>query len=110
MGGGYPGSQRAMSERHAIGMVLLSRGERAQRALEGLAGVLPGAEVTGPDPQDGTFEVRLDASGREDALTQVWNAVAAAGVDDHVAILEHPDLPEHWRRRSQPAGVAGAEG
>jgi hypothetical protein len=32
----------------------------------------------------------------------VWNAVAASGTDDHVVFLEHPDLPEHWRHRSQP--------
>jgi len=101
----YPGSQRAMSERHAIGMVLLTRGERADRAREALAGALLGAELTEPDPADRTFEVQLDADDQEDALKQVWDAVAAAGADDHVAILEHPDLPEHWRRRaSAPEG------
>jgi hypothetical protein len=26
--------------------------------------------------------------------------VAAAGVDDHIVFLEHPDLPEHWMTRS----------
>jgi len=94
-----------MSERHAIGMVLLTRGERADRAREALAGALPGAELTEPDPADRTFEVQLDADDQEDALKQVWDAVAAAGADDHVAILEHPDLPEHWRRRaSAPEG------
>ncbi len=96
-----------MSQRHAIGMVLLSRGERADRAREGLAGALPGAEVTEPDPTDGTFEVLLDADGQDDALTQVWNAVAAAGVDDHVAFAEHPDLPEHWRHRAQAPEAQG---
>ncbi len=36
----------------------------------------------------------------EDALTQVWNAIAAAGADDELAFAEHPDLPEHWRERA----------
>jgi hypothetical protein len=50
------------------------------------------------------FEIALDATDREDALRQVWNAVAASGTDDHILFLEHPDLPEHWRPRSgQPA-------
>ncbi len=96
-----------MSERQTIGMVLLGRGERADRAREELAGALPGAEVTEPDAADGTFEVHLDAEGQDDALTQVWNAVAAAGADDHVAFVEHPDLPEHWRHRAQAPGTAG---
>jgi hypothetical protein len=26
--------------------------------------------------------------------------VAASGTDDHIVFLEHPDLPEHWRRYS----------
>ena len=98
-----------MSERHEVGMVLLSRGQRAQRAREELAGVLPGAELSEPDPADGTFTVALDAGSQEDALQQVWDAVAAAGADDHVAFVEHPGLPEHWRRRAQPAGDAAPE-
>ena len=32
--------------------------------------------------------------------SEVWNAVALAGVDDHILFLEHPDLPEHWRSKS----------
>lgn len=68
-----------------------------------LAGVLPGADVGDAD-ELGVFEVRLEASDREDALTRVWDAVAASGTDDHVVFLEHPELPEHWRRfSSRPA-------
>ncbi len=96
-----------MSEHHRVGMVLLSRGERADRAREELAGALPGAEVTEPDPADGTFEVHVDAGDQDDALTQVWNAVAAAGADDHLAFLEHPGLPEHWRHRAQAPEAQG---
>ena len=29
------------------------------------------------------------------------HGVAAAGADDHVAFLEHPALPEHWRHRAK---------
>jgi hypothetical protein len=34
-------------------------------------------------------------------LQRVWDAVAASGTDDHIAFLEHPDLPEHWLHRSR---------
>ena len=66
-----------MAQRHSIGMVLLDRGEPADQARDRLAAALAGATVTEPD------------------------AVAAAGADDHIAFLEHPSLPEHWRRRAQ---------
>jgi hypothetical protein len=42
----------------------------------------------------------LEADDLEDALTRVWDAVAASGTDDHIVFLEHPELPEHWRHRS----------
>jgi hypothetical protein len=90
---------------HAVGMLMLHGGTpRDREAREQLAAALPaGSEVTDPD-ELGVFEVVLDADGREDALLRVWNAVAASGTDDHILFLEHPDLPEHWRRRSaQPA-------
>jgi hypothetical protein len=74
--------------------------ERDQEAREQLAAALPqGSEVTEADDL-GVFEVRLDAADQEDALLQVWNAIAASGTDDHLVFLEHPDLPEHWRARS----------
>ena len=74
--------------------------ERDQEAREQLAAVLPpGSEVTAADDL-GMFEVSLDAADQEDALLQVWNAIAASGTDDHLVFLEHPDLPEHWRTRS----------
>ena len=77
---------------------------RDEEARAKLAAALPGAEVTEPDDV-GVFEVSLDAEDQEDALTRVWDAVAASGTDDHLVFLEHPELPEHWRRYSgRPAG------
>jgi hypothetical protein len=89
-----------MPQRFAIGMLMLHFGTpRDQRARAELAAALPEAEVTEPDDV-GEFEVVLEAEDLEDALTRVWDAVAASGTDDHIVFLEHPSLPEHWRRRS----------
>ena len=85
-----------MAGRCAIGMLVLDRGVAAKDARRQLAAALPGAEISEPD-EVGVFEVTLDADSQEDALQRVWDGVAAAGADDHVAFLEHPALPEHWR-------------
>jgi hypothetical protein len=82
-----------------VTMLRLTRGERASAAVAELDAALPDAEVTPPDDL-GVFEIALDSTDREGALERVWDAVAAAGVDDHVVFLEHPDLPEHWQHRS----------
>ena len=58
------------------------------------------ATVTDPD-EDGTFEIELEAADEEEAVHRVWNALAASGADDHLVILEHRDIPGHWRRRPQ---------
>jgi hypothetical protein len=94
-----------MAERRAIGMLMLHHGSpRDRRALEQLAEALPdGAEVGEPD-EIGVFEVTVEAGDQDSALRQVWDAVAASGTDDHVVFLEHPDLPEHWRRVSGRPG------
>jgi len=84
----------------AIGMLVLDRGVAAKDARRQLAAALPGAEISEPD-EVGVFEVTLDAESQEDALQRVWDGVAAAGADDHVAFLEHPALPEHWRHRAK---------
>jgi hypothetical protein len=76
---------------------------RDREALSELAAALPDAEVGEPD-EVGVFEVTVQAEDREDSLRKVWNAVAASGTDDHIVFLEHPDLPEHWRRRSGGPG------
>jgi hypothetical protein len=89
-----------MPQRYAIGMLMLHDGTpRDLQARAQLAAVLPDAKVTEPDDV-GEFEVVLEADDLEDALTRVWDAVAASGTDDHIVFLEHPDLPEHWRHRS----------
>jgi hypothetical protein len=89
-----------MPQRYAIGMLMLHSGTpRDRQARAELAAALPEAEVGEPDDV-GAFEVALDAEDQEDALTRVWDAVAASGTDDHIVFLEHPELPEHWRRFS----------
>jgi hypothetical protein len=72
---------------------------RDQEAREHLAAALPDATV-GPPDDVGIFDVSLEANDLEDALTRLWDAVAASGTDDHLVFLEHPELPEHWRPRS----------
>ena len=89
-----------MAGRCAIGMLVLDHGVAAKDARRQIAAALPGAEVSEPD-EVGVFEVTLDADSQEDALQRVWDGVAAAGADDHVAFLEHPALPEHWRHRAK---------
>jgi hypothetical protein len=94
-----------MPQRFEIGMLVLHPGTpRDAEALAELATALPDGEV-GEADELGVFEIALDASDQEDALTRVWDAVAASGTDDHVVFLEHPELPEHWRRYSgRPGG------
>jgi hypothetical protein len=90
-----------MAHRYVIPMLLLKpRAPRDQEAREHLAAALPDAEVGQPDDL-GVFEIALDAEDLEAALTVVWDAVAASGSDDYVVFMEHPDLPGHWRSRSQ---------
>ena len=74
-------------------------GPAASSAHERLVEQLGDARVDRPDPDSGVFDVTLEAESREDALGHVWNALAAAGSDDEIVFLEHPDIPEHWRTR-----------
>jgi hypothetical protein len=69
-------------------------GEEVRGALLDALGDPP---ATAPD-EDGTFEVTVEAETIDDALLAVWNALAASGADDHILLIEHPNLPEHWRR------------
>ena len=87
-----------MSEQR-VAMLRLRAGERADRALAELDAALPEARVEPPD-ELGVFEIALDAPDQEAALQRVWDAVAAAGADEHVVFMEHPDLPRHWRARA----------
>jgi hypothetical protein len=89
-----------MAHRQRVAMLMLHFGTpRDQESRAQLAAALPEAEVSQPD-EIGVFEVALDAEDLEEALQRVWDAVAASGTDDHIVFLEHPDLPEHWRRFS----------
>jgi hypothetical protein len=69
-------------------------GEEVRHALLDALGDPPATE---PD-ETGTFEVTVEAETIDDALLAVWNALAASGADDHILFIEHPSLPEHWRR------------
>jgi hypothetical protein len=90
-----------MSDRHGVAMLMLHHGSpRDLEARAKLSAALPGAEIGEPD-ELGVFEIGLEADDQEQALQRVWDAVATSGTDDHIAFLEHPDLPEHWRHRSR---------
>jgi hypothetical protein len=69
-------------------------GDEVRAALLDALGDPPATE---PD-ETGTFEVTVDADDVDSALLKVWNALAASGADEHILFLEHPNLPEHWRR------------
>ncbi len=86
---------------HVVALQVIGRGDPS-RALDAVGAALEDAEVGEPDAT-GIVEVEVEAGDVEDALTQVWNAIAAAGADDELAFAEHPDLPEHWRERAAGA-------
>ena len=86
---------------------MLDRTPRGLRARQDLLAALGGAAATEPD-EGGAFEVILQCNGQDDALQRVWDAVAAAGADDHLVILEHPHIAHHWEHR--PAGEEQAAG
>jgi hypothetical protein len=88
-----------MPETHAIAMQVLDRGAATDDALGRLRSALDGAAVGEPD-DTGLFTIDVRAESQEAGLARVWDAVAAAGADDHVAFAEHPSLPEHWRHRA----------
>lgn len=68
-------------------------GEEVRAALLEALGNPPATE---PD-ETGTFEVAVDADDIDAALLSVWNALAASGADDHILLIEHPNIPGHWR-------------
>jgi hypothetical protein len=87
-----------MSEQ-VVTLVVDPPGPAADVARERLVEQLGDAQVEQPEPGTGVFDVTLEADSREAALHRVWNALAAAGADDEILFLEHPDIPEHWRSR-----------
>lgn len=82
-----------------VTMVIDEPGALGEGAWRRLGEQLPDADVGEPDPDTGVFDVTLDADSRDEALQTVFDAVAAAGGDDELVFLEHPDIPEHWRSR-----------
>jgi hypothetical protein len=93
-----------MPERQRVAMLLLHEDSpRDLEALRHLAEAMPDADVGEPD-ELGVFEVSLDAADLEEALHRTWDGVAAAGADDHIVFVEHPELPEHWRHLSRRPG------
>jgi hypothetical protein len=93
-------TQDGAARKFRVAMYVLERGVALEHALRDLDGVLEGGEVGRPD-DTGILEVTVTATSFDDALTKVWDAVAAAGVDDQLAFAEHPNLPEHWRLRAR---------
>ena len=85
---------------YRVGMLLEQPGAFGAAALERLREALGDVEVTEPD-EVGAFEVVVAASSFDAALQRVWDAVAAAGADDEMVFVEHPELPEHWRHRAR---------
>lgn len=95
------GRQTVLMER------LGSPGPGFDAARDRLAQQLSGAEFTDIDEATGVFEISLAAADRESAVRRVFDAVAAAGADDHVVIAEHSGIEGHWitrarRRSSRP--------
>jgi uncharacterized protein YcnI len=89
-----------MADRYKIGMVMLDRGVLADEAYARFVAALKNATAADPD-ELGVFEVSVECESQDAALNHVWDAVAASGADDHIAFLEHPSLPEHWRQRAR---------
>ena len=82
---------------HAVALQCLDRGTLCNAARSRLSDAL-GAPVPDPDPE-GFVEVKVEAEDFDGALRKAWDAMAAAGADDHLVFAEHPDVPEHWRHR-----------
>jgi hypothetical protein len=62
---------------------------RDQEAREQLADVLGDGEFAPIDPDTGVFEVELEADTQDSATQRVIDAIAEAGVDDHIRLAEH---------------------
>ena len=84
------------------------RGVATVAAYERLREAL-GADALGDIDEVGIVEVTVkDARDFQDALRRVWDGVARAGADDAFVFAEHPEIPEHWRRRHGGDGPPGA--
>jgi hypothetical protein len=81
---------------YAVGLREEIGGPHGEEVRGRLLEALGNPPATDPD-ETRTFEVRVEGETVDDALLEVWNALAAAGADDHILFIEHPNLPEHWR-------------
>ena len=72
-------------------------GPHGVEVRQALLEALGNPPATEPD-EAGTFEVTVEADRVDDALLAVWNGLAASGSDDHILMIEHPNMPDHWRR------------
>jgi hypothetical protein len=76
---------------HKIGLIAQhGRTPRDEEAREQVTEVLEDAEVGPIDDETGVFEIELEADSYDDAVLRVIDAMAAAGVDDHLMLAEHP--------------------
>jgi hypothetical protein len=88
-----------MSE-HTVKLVLDRRAvDPYEHALRDLAAALGNGASLGEPDEAGVVEAHVEAESFDDALKRVWDAMAAAGADDHFEIAEHPNIPGHWRPR-----------
>jgi len=95
-----------MSERFTVSMLMIHGDTpRDRQTREQLVAALPDGAQADPPDELGVFDVHVDADDLEGALHTIWNVVAAAGADDHIVFLEHPELPQHWRHLSKPSGT-----
>jgi hypothetical protein len=91
---------RMATQEYRIGMLLEHPGARGHDAVSRLGAALGDEDISDPDDA-GAFEVTVSAASFDAALERVWNAVAAAGADDDIVFIEHPELPEHWQHRAR---------
>jgi hypothetical protein len=79
-----------VSPQHRVGLIAQHVDTpRDEEAREQLADVLTDAEVTPIDGETGAFEVEVEAESQDEAIRRVRDAIAAAGVDDHLQVAEH---------------------
>ena len=79
-----------MSAQHKVGLVAEHTDTpRDQEARDQLADVLGDAEIGPIDSDTGVFEVALEADSQDDATQRVIDAIADAGVHDHIRLAEH---------------------
>ncbi len=95
------GSDPVAEGRHVISLYVFDHSHRAQDSRDRLAKQLSGAEFSEYEPETGFFDVIVEGPDREAAIERVWNALGTAGADDHIALAEHPDIPEHWRTKER---------